>query len=500
VTDTEFPDVEPQPGLWRKLDRSRWLALIATVVIAGGLLAPKVIFAPCFGDPGEVQLTAALGAVGHPPGQAGIITILRAVVLISPLPAYVTVSATNAIFALAVVGILALLQMRTGVNPIIAGICALIFLVDDQFWHLACTPETYATCILLLIGAIWSFMSWLHGGKDYKLWLAIVLFLYLVANRAPTLSYSLPFVAASLLSPRARQFWSKRPVRKVAAVTLIGTACVVFFLAAIWLRDVPGARYNYLDVAHPSLPQFPVGNSTTADKIERLWWLISAKQFDYMFHPTERTVTGQMRWIIAELGIQYWPVMLLTFAIMGTGVRTLWRENRPVALFLLLMLPAGTIPILLIWVQSNTTILPNLLFALAWFLGMGLTRVLEWRPSAVWKVAVVACIGLTVWGLSDGSFMYHETEFDATEFLEAADIESLPPNTIILADSHAIGPLCTLQATGVRPDIDILLFSGRQNEAYLRSVNRPVYTNAPIPDGGPAYTVGDGPLREIKLR
>ena len=166
-------------SVWLRLDRTQWTTLIVTIGVFGALVFPRVIWAPCLGDPGEVQLTAAIGGLGHPPGHAGIITIFRVFCLLSPIAPHLSVSAVNAAFALAAVAILMVLMRRTGVNPVAAALASFLFLSDDQFWHASITPETYATCVLLLIASTWAFLSWLNDQRSWKLWLAVFLFAFL---------------------------------------------------------------------------------------------------------------------------------------------------------------------------------------------------------------------------------------------------------------------------------------------------------------------------------
>ncbi len=468
-------------GQWQRLDTFGQLMLIATILIAAKLVYARVIWAPCYGDPGEVQITVALGAVGHPPGQAGVISILRAFVLAMPFfRADFVVSGVNATFGLAIVGMLMLLMLRTGANPVAAAIASLLFLVDDQYWHLTMTPETYATCIILLVGSIWSFLSWLHDPPEcghWKFWLAVTMFFYLVASRGPTLAMSASFLAAMIFSSKGRAYWSSHYIRRVLIMFGIGVACIAFTLGSLWVRDVPDVAYNYLDVAHPGFPDdYPVTNTTTSDKVDRLIWLVSAKQFDYMFEPTLDTMTSQMRWLIYELGWQYWPIMAVAFAVIGIGAVELWRRNREVATFVLLMIPGGLVPILLIWVISHTTMLPNLLFPLAWLMGMGLTRVLAISSRAVWNIGVVTVVAFCVWLPAEASLIMVERHFDASEYLATVDFDAMPQDATILTDSHHMGPLVMTQINSGRDDIDIELDTGRWTVDFVRGAKGRVFS------------------------
>ncbi len=500
MSDSLAPSPVEDAPFWLPLDKVRATGLICTMIVAAVVLLPRVVWAPMFGDPGEVQLTAAVGGVGHPPGQAGIITLFRAFCLIVPAERYLTVSAVSALFALGAVAVLTLVQLRTGVHPVVAGICSLLYLADDQFWHAAITPETYATCFMLLSGTIWAFLSWLHAPRTWKLWLAVCLFAYLTVNRGPTASYALPFVGVILYHREARRAWAKNTVRKLLLVVAIGVVALVVMLGSLWVRDVPGCGYNYLDQAAPSQPHYPTENVTASDKFERLWWLATARQYDYMFHPTTRTIRGQALWLVTEFGVQYWRLMLTQAAVMLIGAIHLWRCNRTVGLFVVLMLPAGVVPILLIRVVSHTTLLPNLLFALMWLFGVGLTRVLSWHRSPAWKAVVVANIGLAVWWTAETGFLQSEMEFDGRPHVAAIDLDSLPPNALLI-DFDVLPLVYMQQVKGVRPDVTIVVPHGRLNRVYLETIETRIFTTERTlpPDLG-ADLIGDGPVREIRFR
>lgn len=483
---------------WHSLSAMQVAAIALTLGIAAVVLFPRVIWGPCFGDPGEVQLTAAIGGVGHPPGQAGIISILRVLCLVSPLPPHVTVSGATAVFALSVVGILMVCMLRTGANPVAAGLCSLLYLTDDQFWHAAATPETYATCFLLLAGAIWSFLSWVHERRAWRLWLAVLLYTFLVVNRAPTITLSVCFIVCIFHNGHARREMSVRPMRKALLVVAIAAICVAIVVGGLWMRDVPGTAYNYLDQSYASLPEFPPGNELAADKVERLWWLLSAKQYDYMFHPTVRTVWAQGHWLLVELGLLRKSLMLAGLAIIALGGAALWKSNRSVAIFVFLMIPATIVPILMIRVVSHTTLLPNLLFALAWLMAMGLTRLMRIHRSAFWQTIVVSAVCFTAWWTAEASFLIKEESVNATETVRAIDLESLPPNATLL--TYDVIPLIYSQAVdGVRPDLRILVDHGRLNRAFVESAPGRVFTTSSVPGGLRVEPYGLSVVKELLL-
>ena len=423
---------------------------------------------------------------------------MRVLCLISPLPPHVTVSGATAVFALGVVAILMVCMLRTGANPVAAGLCSLLYLADDQFWHAATTPETYATCFLLLAGAIWSFLSWIHDRRAWRLWLAVLLYMFLLVNRAPTITLSVCFIGCILYNEQARREMAVRPLRKALLVVAIGASCVLIVVGSLWLRDVPGSAYNYLDQSYASLPEFPPDNVLAADKVERLWWLLSAKQYDYMFHPTLRTVRGQALWLVVELGFLRKHLMLGGLAITLLGGVALWQSNRSVAVFVFLMIPATIMPILMIRVISHTTLLPNLLFALTWLMALGLTRLMRVYRSTAWQTIVVAAVCFVVWWTADASFLLKEVECNATEFIHAIDLDSLPPNATLL--TLDVIPLVYTQAvTGVRPDVDILLHHGRLNRAFLESTPGRVFTTRPVPHGLRASPYGTSFVKELLL-
>ena len=324
----ELGATSPGEPRWQPLQRADLIALVAAMAVATFLVMSRTVWAPCLDDPGEMQVAAAVGGIGHPPGHAGIVTLFRAFCLLSPMPPHLTVSFVNALFALITCLILFVLMIRTGVHALFASLCTLMLLADDQFWHAAITPEPYATCFALLGGSLWCFFSWLNKRTPWRFWLAMFLLAYVMANRAPTAAFAAAFGAVLLIDARARQAWETARLRKLALLVAIGLVPVAIIVASLWLRDVPENPYNYLDRAWLSLRDYPPDNDTAGDKWSRLWWLVSARQYDYMFHPTWRTVSGQARWLLTELGLLrgpfLWPLSVAGLAIIALGAFTLF--------------------------------------------------------------------------------------------------------------------------------------------------------------------------------
>ena len=185
--------------------------------------------------------------------------------------------------------------------------------------------------------------------------------------------------------------------------------------------------------------------------------------------------------------------------VIGVGVHTLWKQNRSVAVFVLLMIPAAILPILLIRVVSHTAMLPNLLFPLAWLFGIGLTRVMKWRGSAIWQATVVAVICLTVWMTADASFVSRQDRYDGTEFIRRVDLASLPQDATLITSFDAVALIYAQQILALRPDVTILNQNGRLNRRFLESVDGPVFTTESLPHDVEADLVGTDLVREIRL-
>jgi len=479
-------------------------ALVATMLLSAALVLPRVVWAPLLDDPGEYQVCAAVGGIGHPPGHAGLVTLMRVFVLLSPAPPHLTVSAVNALFALGVLSILMWLMLRLDADPLPATVVTLLFLIDDQFWHASVVTEVYATCMILLAGSVWAFFSWIDNGRFWKLAVAVFLFFYVASNRAPTVVLGLAFVAAILVDRDARQRLRAIGWRRALLLLILAVIPPAIVLVSVWVRDVPGTPYNYLDLVHPVLPYFPPSNTSLGDKLQRMWWLISARQFDYMFHPTGRTMKGQGIWLMTEFGRRYWmftwPVMLAALAVVVIGGRVLWQRHRTIAVFLIVMVPAAVLPILLIHVISHTALLPTLLFPLALIFGVGLTRVMRWRRSPFWSAAVLAVILLTGWFTQEGTLLANESRYDARAYVKNLDLASLPPNAVLLTTFDALAVIYSQEYLGTRPDIEVLHFHGRLTRSWLEKTDRPVYTTVIPPPDLDADVIGSGLARRVVLR
>jgi len=480
-------DAPNAPYPWKPLGTYDIVALTVITLLAAALVLPKVAWIPCLDDPGEFQVCAAIGGIGHPPGHAGLVTLMRGLVLISPLAPHVTVSGATALFAIAAVSILMLIMLRLGVDPVAASVVTLLFLLDDQFWHAATVPEVYATCLIFLAVAVLAFFSWLGDHRFWKLCLAIAAFSYVASNRAPTALFIIAFIAAVLINPRARRVVGQLPLPRVLLLVAIALTPPAIVLISLWLRDVPGNPYNYLDLVYPILPQFPPNNLSAADKLQRLWWLVSAKQFDYMFHPSARTLRGQSVWLLSEFGRRYWmftwPAMIAALALVIVGARAIWTRHPPIAAFLVLAIPAAAAPILLIRVISHTAMLPSLLFPLAILFAAGLSTLMQWHRSTYWSAATLGAIFLTTWFTRDRALPSERDRYDAAPFVNSLNLPALPSDAVLLTSFDALAIIYAQQYLNLRPDIQVLHYHGRLTPEWVRSATRPVFSTVEPPAG-----------------
>ena len=92
--------------------------------------------------------------------------------------------------------------------------------------------------------------------------------------------------------------------------------------------------------------------------------------------------------------------------------------------------------------------------------------------------------------------MRKEVENDATVFVRAVDLESLPPDATLM--TLDVIPLVYTQAVmGVRPAVDVLLHHGRLNRAFVESVDGRVFTTRPVPPDLRAELFGESLAKEI---
>ena len=490
----------PRTGTPEGITRSGKITLAVTVTLAALILLPQVVWAPLFGDPGEVQLTAAVGGIGHPPGQAGIISLFRLFCLIVPAPPHLTVSAVNALFCLTAVAVLNWAMIRAGGEPLAVVLVALFYLTDDQFWHASVLPETYGACFFLLAVAVFCWFSSLQRGGGWRFWTSVASFTFLGANRAPTIMLALPFVLTAMTSDRARAFLSRNRKRVVAGVIALGITSIAVVLGSLWVRDVPGCPYNYLDQSWPSQGGFPNSNTSWENKAKRLWWLVSARQYDYMFHPTAHTVAGQWVWLKTEFGARYWPVALIVLAVALFGATRLWRRDRTLAVFAFSMIPAALLPILLIRVVSNTTLLPNLLWPYALLFCVGLSDIIRWRRAPLWRGFVTALVVGVALFFRGGDLLPDKSEFDARSFIAEVNLQSLPPDATLLA--FDVLPLIYVQQTqNIRPDVKILLYHGRLNADFVAQTPGRVFTTLRYASELPGLDcLGSGAVCELRVR
>lgn len=491
---------------WRPLDRPSAIMLMVTVTAAAVLIGSRVVWSICLDDPGEFQVSAAVGGIGHPPGHAGLVSVMRLFCVALPIAPHLTVSGVNAIFSLCAVAALAVLIVRLGGHPIAAGGAALVFLVDNEFWHLAIVPEVYGTCMMLLAVGTYLFCAWMEDRRPWKFFVALSLHAFLIANRAPMIGLTVAWVIVLALDGDAGRRLSKRPVAIVATVGAVVAAAALVVILGVWFRDVPDNPYNYMDLANAGNLDYPRGNATFADKWDRLWWLLSARQFDYMFHPTRSTIRAQAIWLFGELGFRRFNYIAGGIALVATAVAILGGSrlvcrNKPAALFVLLIVPAAGVPILLIRAISHTAFLPALLFPLMLLFALGLSQLMEWRSAIAWKSLPPALTATAVWWTADASLLERKEHYSAEAFISEVDLPSLPDSALLLTTFDALALKYTQEVLGVRPDVTLLHVTGRLNRNYLQTVGRPVFTTADrLPPELDADLVGTGLVRRIHLR
>ncbi|MCH8961650.1 MAG: glycosyltransferase family 39 protein, partial [Bacteroidetes bacterium] len=197
-----------------------------------------------------------------------------------------------------------LIQVRLGVNAWIASAFVLALAAHERVWSNLVAPEVYAPSLLFLVSAAYLLIKYARVGARRDLWWAAALFGVVLANR-PTVVWMLPFFLAAWWHCSRAVARRRRPSRHRSAITPLGATLFaavpgLYSLGYVWVRDTPNTPYNYLEQKRIESNSLPDTRNGFGAKLERLHWLVTAREFEGLIGNTGRGVRSRLRWLYRE--------------------------------------------------------------------------------------------------------------------------------------------------------------------------------------------------------
>ena len=451
------PSARKTPA-WAPADPARLaIPLLAATLLLATLprLAPGV----CWEDSGDLQTASAVLGIAHPPGYAGYVSIGFLITRLPGVdPAYV-INLACLICGVVAIALCARLQISLGADAWIAAAACLGLAAHPEVWPQLIIPEVYMPSLALAAGVAAAVLVWDKTGRRWWLTLASLLAGLLAASRPPFV-LTLPTLAAVYcwMSRRKGVGWRGVALRALPQL-LVFAAPIAYCCAYVWLRDSSVNPYNYIESYRADHPDLLPAADNVSDRIERIVWLVTARQYYDTFVSDIAELAAQTTLVAKRLFVYTIPVSLGAAGLIAAGVIIAWRRWAPVAL-LITGLAAGALVYSLAYRVHGfaANLLPALLAA-AIFAGVGLSKSLAGLTPARWRGAapllfVAACVWV-VWSARDRSGAVYDV--DARRFVAAVDLTLLPERAVVFSEWRTSPPLSYAKLVlANRPDIRII--------------------------------------------
>lgn len=478
-TDRPEPLVTPS---WKPLKRTEYILLFAMLLSVSVAAVTKLNPGICFDDPGDLQLASTLLGIMHPPGYAGYASAGYLITRLPGIdPAYV-ITLACLVAGLVMLWFCFAFQIRLGVNPWIATIVCFIFTAHRRTWANLIVPEVYALSLMLLAAAAYMMLKYHHLGRRRDFFMSALLYGFVLANRPPVL-FALPFFIIAWWMARKR--WESA-FRKYAITFLIGTMLIatplLYSFTYYWFRDTPATLYNYIQRHNRYFQVLPDSQKGSHAKIERIRWLVTAKQFSSNYGTNWHDLRSKFRWLKYDL-LAARPGALSVFIIITIiGAMVAYQRNT-VAFWLITGMGLSSLVFVCVYrIHGLAADTLPLLFSMAIFSGIACSRVMSFatKPYQIFLLITLAStFGYCV--LRDAPPHQNSAKsVDAIPFLQEVDLKTFPPNALICTDWRSAIPLWYAQhVLTPRPDLQII----------AGTVSAWIYFIQKYPDK-PAYVTG----------
>lgn len=396
---------------------------LAMVVYARTLL-PGV----AFGDWGEMQTIAHVLGVAHPTGYPTYIVLAWLAELLPIGSIAFRANLLSAVFVATSLGVVALISIRLGVRPIIAGAGALALGAVGTVWAAATIAEVNSLHLLFAALILHRALVWEARRARFDLVLGGLLVGLALGNHLLTL-FIAPFVAACVL-------WTGR--REILARPWI----VVPALAAAILGL---AVYLYIPLAASQSPPLPYNHPVTLDGV---LWLVSGTQFRGQFDFLSAKGPGEFVAALPALGALLTARATPILPVLGLGgLVILVRRQPPFGLMCVAIFLSG------VYIWANYLKLEHYLLVPWLLLAIGASVAFEWiaramtrglRGLATFDVGALVGSAVLTFAIALGAINWSASDVSrdrsGQDYLHAV-FAALPQDAAILSHWGASAPL-----------------------------------------------------------
>ncbi len=439
---------------WPRLGWRPWIPILVALVLVGVVTWSRLPRGICFGDAGDLQLASATLGIAHPPGYPILVSLGFLLTLIPGLdpPWGVTLGCWASV--LATLGLAILFQIRLGVPAYLAAASALIWSAQYRIWQNLLGPEVYGPSLALFAGSVYLLFKYTRTTRRVDLLLAALLLGMISATR-PATAIAWPFIVAAYFL--AKKVPSLRKVQQVKGLLLAGTCTAIPFGYAfgfLYLQDAPGAAYNYIEQHNQTWQALPEADAGVSAKIERVVWQASGAQFRHLMGSDWSSLRSKFRWLRGQLDLDWMPIMISAFVLVLLALLLTWRRSTAAACLLAGMIVQPLVFIGMYRVHGAAADLLPLLWACMVLSGVLIAAVWPFREGANrTAVSMVLFVGLAIWTLFDAPGRSNAgLEPDATAFVSAVDLATLPADAMICAQWATAVPLWYVQEEVARRD------------------------------------------------
>jgi tetratricopeptide (TPR) repeat protein len=421
--------------------RRVWASAVAVGAVALAVylltLAPTVALT----DSGELTVAASTLGIAHPPGlplyvllgwlfsRLPLGTVALAFLWLSSMLRRADTSGTRAS------------RRKAPESPdrlAAAGFAALCLAFGLTLWNWATVAEVYALQMVLLVAMLWSFFAAMRSGAVWMWGLAGLFFGLGLANHHVMTLLFVPGLLVFFLAARHEQKVVRRGWALAAGGAVLGLAL-----------------YLYLPLRASQAPFLNWGNPVN---LLRFWWHVTGRQYQVnLFSVPLSTLMSNLVFGLRLWWNQFTPLGLLVALF---GLVTLWRRDRGLAIFTLVVVAADVLFAAHydIAEDSDAYYLPTFLMTAVW-LAWGAYAALAWLRERRWTtvgwsaLTLVVALNLSLhWQSSDKRHLWlvHDYAVQALSELE-------PSATLLTRDWQVYSPLLYLQhVEGVRTDARII--------------------------------------------
>lgn len=459
-------------------------------MIALGVLSfPNLPRTICYDDGGDLQIASIELGIAHPPGYAALVSFghLWVRVLSGAVEPAFAVTLMFWLLGLLAAGFMVHLAQQCGASPWLSPLTALAFFYRIEAAEQLLFPEVYLPSLAVTLAAIWGIQRGIAGHSRLWVFLGAALLGVGVGLRPVMGLVALGYCVLWLLARGWRDAFLRQAAGWGSVAVLAG---VLYGPAYVLLRDVRGTHYNYISSYQRSERDIPPQSDRLSDRLERLHWHLSARQFHHFLGFRAHQVRYRLGVLYRRL-IE--PEPRAAAAVIGLTLLGAWLTVRrtPIVAAPLLLAGLGSFAFACVYdVQGwESDLLPMLALA-----GVGSVVAIAWMlrvlgPSGLRAVGLLACLCMLVL-LYDRRFgPYRIQRLDAAHYVRHLDAQSLPQHAVLITEWFLYGPTYYAVRYGsTRTDIDIFCVGSNYWEEWIRKFQgpagftRPVYCTAPRGD------------------